>query len=80
MNKAFKTILQVLKDLETDMQKLIDAAAEGSLSVRAEEEKHHGKFRRIVEGINATLDAMIGRSTSRRMCWVSSLTATLRQV
>lgn len=59
MNEAFKTILQVLKDLETDTQTLIDAAAEGNLSVRADAKKHNGAFRRIVDGINVTLDAMI---------------------
>lgn len=59
MNEAFKTILHVLKDLETDTQTLIDATGEGNLSVRVDAEKHHGTFRRIVEGLNATMDSMI---------------------
>lgn len=59
INDAFKTILMVIKDLENDTDRLISAATEGQLSVRADAEKHHGTYRKIVEGINATLDAMI---------------------
>ena len=39
---------------------LSKAAIEGKLSVRADVEKHEGDFRKIVEGVNATLDAVIG--------------------
>jgi methyl-accepting chemotaxis protein len=59
ISDAFKTILMVIKDLESDTDTLINAAKEGQLSVRADADKHHGTYRRIVEGINETLDAMI---------------------
>jgi len=59
ISAAFKTILLVIKELENDTDKLIGAAMEGQLSVRVDAEKHNGAYRKIVEGINETLDAMI---------------------
>lgn len=59
IQQAFRTILQVIKDLTADTDMLISAAAQGELSVRADAEKHQGAYRKIVEGINMTLDAMI---------------------
>lgn len=59
MSVAISTILNVIKELESDTDKLIGAAMEGQLTVRADADKHQGTYRRIVEGINATLDAMI---------------------
>jgi methyl-accepting chemotaxis protein len=59
MREATRTIRQVIKGLEDDTSLLIDAAMEGKLTVRADAQKHQGTYRRIVEGINATLDAMI---------------------
>lgn len=63
--KAFinDTIEQVrgnLRALITDTSTLVDAAVEGRLDVRADATRHAGGFRKIVEGINATLDAVIG--------------------
>lgn len=59
MREAFRTIVQAIRDLENDTDVLIEAAMEGRLSERADVEKHQGSYRRIVEGINATLDATI---------------------
>lgn len=59
MQEATRTILHVIKELEEDTGLLINAAMEGQLTVRADAEKHRGTYRRIVEGINATMDAMI---------------------
>lgn len=42
--------------LITDANKLAKAAAEGRLDVRAEADKHYGHFRKVVEGMNNTLD------------------------
>jgi methyl-accepting chemotaxis protein len=36
------------------------AAVEGKLSTRADATKHQGDYRKIVEGVNQTLDAVIG--------------------
>jgi len=62
--KAFinETIEQVrvnLKALIADTDALVRAAAEGKLSTRADAAKHQGDFRRIVEGINNTLDEIL---------------------
>lgn len=59
MREAVKTILRSVKALESDTDMLIGAVMEGQLSVRADSEKHQGTYRRIVDGINATLDATI---------------------
>jgi methyl-accepting chemotaxis protein len=59
MRDAVSTILGSVKELENDTDMLIGAVMEGQLSVRADAEKHQGTYRRIVEGINATLDATI---------------------
>lgn len=59
MSEAVATILESIRALTEDTHMLIDAATEGRLSVRADTEKHQGSYRRIVEGINSTLDAMI---------------------
>ena len=46
--------------LISDTNSLAKAAVEGQLSVRADATKHKGDFRKIVEGVNNTLDAVIG--------------------
>jgi methyl-accepting chemotaxis protein len=46
--------------LVTDAKMLANAAVEGKLSTRADATRHQGDFRKIVEGVNATLDAVIG--------------------
>jgi len=59
MRDAIGRITDSIKALESDTSKLIGAAMEGELSVRADAEKHQGIYKAIVEGINATLDATI---------------------
>ncbi|WP_051283713.1 HAMP domain-containing methyl-accepting chemotaxis protein [Desulforegula conservatrix] len=44
----------------TDANMLTKAAVEGKLATRADATKHQGDFRRIIEGVNSTLDAVIG--------------------
>lgn len=46
--------------LIADANMLAQSAIEGKLSTRADASKHQGDFRKIVEGVNATLDAVIG--------------------
>ena len=46
--------------LVKDTAILSKAAVEGKLGVRADASRHNGEFRRVVEGVNATLDAVIG--------------------
>jgi len=46
--------------LVTDASMLSRAAVEGKLATRADANKHQGDYRKIVEGVNDTLDAVIG--------------------
>jgi methyl-accepting chemotaxis protein len=46
--------------LVKDTQLLYDAAAKGDLSVRADASKHWGDYNKIIEGVNHTLDSVIG--------------------
>lgn len=62
--KAFinDTIEQVRKNLKaviTDTTMLSDAALEGRIQTRADASKHNGGFRKIVEGINGTLEIIV---------------------
>jgi len=49
-----------IKLLTDDTNTLIKAAVEGKLANRADVTKHRGEYRKIVQGINDTLDAVIG--------------------
>jgi methyl-accepting chemotaxis protein len=46
-------------DVVTDADALVKAALEGKLSVRADAAKHQGEYRKIVEGLNDTLGAVV---------------------
>jgi methyl-accepting chemotaxis protein len=46
--------------LVADAGLLANAAVEGKLATRADASKHQGGYRRIIEGVNQTLDAVIG--------------------
>ncbi len=48
-----------IQALVSDANMLSVAAVEGRLSTRADASKHEGDFRKIVVGVNATLDAVI---------------------
>jgi methyl-accepting chemotaxis protein len=46
--------------LVTDAGMLAKAAVEGRLATRADATKHQGDYRKVVQGVNDTLDAVIG--------------------
>jgi PAS domain S-box-containing protein len=54
------TCMDAIASLVADAGMLADAGVRGELSTRADAERHQGDFRRIVEGVNATLDAVVG--------------------
>ena len=56
---SFRRILAAVQALAADANMLTDAAVQGQLSTRADASKHEGEYRRIVEGVNQTLDAVI---------------------
>ncbi len=54
------TCIDAVNRLIEDANLLSKAAVEGRLETRADATKHQGDFRKIVEGVNETLDAVIG--------------------
>jgi methyl-accepting chemotaxis protein len=57
---AFIMMMESIEALVDDMRHLAAAAVDGKLATRADATRHGGDYRRIVEGVNATLDAVIG--------------------
>ena len=54
------TCIEAVNALVTDAGMLVKAAVEGKLATRADASKHQGDYRKIVQGVNDTLDAVIG--------------------
>jgi methyl-accepting chemotaxis protein len=57
---AFLQAMGAIEAMVQDAAMLSTAAVEGKLSTRADGSRHQGDFRKVVEGVNATLDAVIG--------------------
>ena len=55
LNKCIANINRMI----ADVHHLSSAAVEGNLSARTETDSHSGDYRKIVEGINQTLDAVV---------------------
>lgn len=51
--------ISAIKLLVNDANSLVDAAMEGQLSIRADDEQHKGDFQRVINGVNKTLDAVV---------------------
>jgi len=52
--------MDAINALVGDANMLVNAAVEGKLATRADATRHQGDFRKIVQGVNDTLDAVIG--------------------
>ncbi len=50
--------IDALESLTNDAGMLTKAAVEGKLKTRTDAKKHHGEYKKIVDGMNATLDAV----------------------
>jgi methyl-accepting chemotaxis protein len=59
INETIEQVRAHLKALITDANMLAKAAVEGKLTTRADGSKHQGDFRKILEGVNQTLDAVL---------------------
>jgi len=57
---AMKNMSAAIQSLVADANTLANAGVAGQLTTRADAAKHQGDFRKIVEGVNGTLDAVIG--------------------
>lgn len=60
INNIIEQVRLNLKALINDAEMLVAAAIDGKLETRADASKHYGDFRKIIEGVNATMDAVIG--------------------
>ncbi|WP_378955265.1 methyl-accepting chemotaxis protein [Pelosinus sp. sgz500959] len=59
IKKNLNNCIDNISMLVTDTNLLVQAAIDGKLSTRADASKHDGDYRKIVEGVNKTLDAVI---------------------
>ncbi|MGO9553907.1 MAG: methyl-accepting chemotaxis protein, partial [Syntrophobacteraceae bacterium] len=60
INDALQSTVKAIANLVRDADGLAKAAVEGKLATRADTSKHSGDYCKIVEGVNNTLDAVIG--------------------
>jgi len=59
ISAALGSSVNAINTLVSDATMLAMAAVEGKLSTRADASKHGGDYRKIVEGVNETLDAVV---------------------
>jgi methyl-accepting chemotaxis protein len=57
---AFIEMMEAIDALVHDVQELSTAAVKGDLSKRVDAGKHQGEYRKVVQGVNDTLDAITG--------------------
>ncbi|MDQ1254783.1 MAG: methyl-accepting chemotaxis protein, partial [Euryarchaeota archaeon] len=60
LRPGFIRAMENIKLLIEDVELLSRASVEGKLDTRADATKHEGDFRKVVAGVNDTLDAVIG--------------------
>ncbi|ABF40673.1 methyl-accepting chemotaxis sensory transducer [Candidatus Koribacter versatilis Ellin345] len=61
INDTIEQVRANLKSLIADTNTLSDAAIQGRLGTRADATRHQGDFRKIVQGVNYTLDTIVGK-------------------
>lgn len=54
------TCIDAINKLVSDTQMIAEAAHDGRVSARADASQHQGEFRKIVEGVNETLEMIVG--------------------
>ena len=52
-------VTEAISNLIVDANMLAEAAVNGNLSARADVSRHQGDFRKVIEGVNNTLDSLI---------------------
>ncbi|HOY69863.1 MAG TPA: methyl-accepting chemotaxis protein [Methylotenera sp.] len=70
------TCIASINALVGDVQMLANAAHEGRVSVRADASAHEGDFRKIVEGVNETLEMIVGPIATVKVAVETINTAT----
>lgn len=57
--RSIRIMVSHIRLLVTDARSLSEAAVQGRLETRADASRHEGDFRKVVEGVNSTLDSVI---------------------
>ncbi|MCD8515018.1 MAG: methyl-accepting chemotaxis protein [Burkholderiaceae bacterium] len=57
---ALSRAVDAVRNMSNEASRLAQAAVDGKLSTRADADKYQGEYRKIVAGVNDTLDAVIG--------------------
>lgn len=60
INNTIEQVRANLKALLADAEMLVTSAMDGRLDTRVDASKHQGGFRMIVDGVNRTLDSLVG--------------------
>jgi methyl-accepting chemotaxis protein len=60
IKNSLNICISAVNQLVADADLLAKAGVEGKLATRADATRHQGDFRRVVEGVNHTLDAVVG--------------------
>jgi methyl-accepting chemotaxis protein len=68
LSKSCQLTVDAVKALVADAVVLAHAAVEGKLTTRADAGRHQGDFRKVVQGVNDTLDAVIGPLSFSAKC------------
>lgn len=68
LSKAFNEMVDSVRKLVADANMLSEAAVAGKFESRADAEAHQGDYKKIVEGVNATLDTVV-----EKMFWYEGL-------
>ncbi|MCP5500514.1 MAG: CHASE3 domain-containing protein [Leptospiraceae bacterium] len=59
VSEAIMSMMNLFREMLSEVSVLVKSGVNGELSVRANADKYPGDFRKIVEGVNQTLDAVI---------------------
>jgi methyl-accepting chemotaxis protein len=58
INESMQDVVRAIGALTHDATALVDSATAGKLEERADASRHGGEFRKIIEGVNSSLDAV----------------------
>ena len=59
LSTALESVVGSIQRLTADISGLTEAAVQGRLQARADVGAHQGEYRRVIEGVNTTLDAVV---------------------
>lgn len=60
LGRSLSTMVDTIKTIVQDINVLTEAAAQGNLDIRGDADKFSGEYARIIRGVNATMNAVVG--------------------